>query len=59
MTESDAGVLTHAGQAHAVFVTQRALMVVEVCMALGGCEKAHNGERDTLPKICKCVRKKA
>jgi len=35
MTESDAGVLTYAGQAHTVFITQCALMVIKVRMTLG------------------------
>jgi len=34
MTESDTGVLTYAGQAYAVFVTQCTLVIVEVCMTL-------------------------
>ena len=39
MAESDAGVLTYAGQAHAILVTQHTLVVIEVCVTLGGCEK--------------------
>ena len=45
MTEPDAGVLTYAGQAHTVFVTHHALMVIKVCMALAGREKVDTGEQ--------------
>ena len=47
MTKSDAGVLSYASQARAVFVTKCALMVVKVRMTLGGCEKAHCSERSS------------
>ena len=61
MTEPDAGVLTYAGQAHTVFVTHRALMVIKVCMALAGREEVDTGEQklSLLPKIGKYGRRKA
>ena len=61
MTEPDAGVLTYAGQAHTIFVTHRALMVIKVRMALGGREKVDIGEQKLLllPKIGKYDRRKA
>ena len=34
MAESDAGVLTYAGQAHTVLVTQRAVVIVKVRVTL-------------------------
>ena len=49
MAKSDAGVLTRADQAHTVFVAQRALVVIEVCMTLGDCEKVHSGGKSILP----------
>jgi hypothetical protein len=48
ITESDAGVLTHAGQAHAFFIAERTLVIIKVCMTLDNCEKGEkvyqNGE---------------
>jgi len=52
MAESNAGVLTYAGQARTVLVTQRALVIIEVRMALGGREKdekIHYNLESTLP----------
>ena len=52
MTESDARVLTYAGQAHTVFVAHRALVVVKVCMTLGSREKSkkvHGGSEKVHP----------
>jgi len=64
MAESDAGVLTYAGQAYTVLVTQRALVIIEVRMTLGGCEKdekIHYSLESTLPlpRIGKYVRRRA
>jgi hypothetical protein len=39
ITESDARVLAYAGQAHTILVTQRALVIIQVRMTLGGREK--------------------
>ena len=49
MTESDAGMLTYAGQTHTVFVAHRALMVIKFRVTLAGREKVHTGEQNILP----------
>jgi len=52
MTESDTGVLAYACQAWAAFVTQCALVIVKVRVALGVCdkdEKLHQDRESTLP----------
>jgi hypothetical protein len=51
ITESDAGVVTYAGRAHTFLVTECALVVVEVSMALGDFRKSEkmnqSGARNT------------
>lgn len=51
MTESDAGVLTYAGQARTFFVTQGTLVIVKVRVTLGGhgrSEKVYSGRKALL-----------
>jgi len=49
VTKPDAWMLTYAGQAHAVFVTQHTPVVVKVRVALGSCEKSSGGKPRTPP----------
>ena len=63
MTASDAGMLSYAGQARAIFVTQCTLVIVKVRVTLGDygeSEKAYGGDKQSsLLWIGNCVRRRA